>query len=360
MITGLENMPDFENALKRVEAWYECELIDRPLVRFNRKDTYDDCLVIEISKRDNSTRRSWIFDAEQQVEFFESSLSGITFLGESFPIYTPYLGPQVYAAFYGSELDYDGSGSWAKPIIESFDDIETVQLNMDNEYFQALEKMTELAGEMGREKFLTGQPPLSPGLDCIAAWRGVYQLCKDLAINPDQVERMGQLSISDFAGIYDHFDSIIRRSQGLSVNWMGLPTTSRVHIPTCEFAALISPDMFVQFGLPLIREEVQGITHNIFLVDGKEIAKHLDAILSIPEIDALQWVQGMGKESPIMQWIPFLKSLHKIQMPVVVSLEVEELDGFIDVMDPHGLFLWIDSQDEQQELDILRKLEHWK
>lgn len=360
MITGLKNMPDFENALKRVEAWYECELIDRPLVRFNRKGSYFDSIDREIAKRDISTRRSWIFDAEQQVEFFESSLSGTTFLGESFPIYTAYLGPQVYAAFYGSELDYDGSGSWAKPIIESFDDMETILLNMDNEYFQSLEKITELAVERGRGKFLTGQPPLSPGLDCMAAWRGVYQLCEDLVKNPDQVERMGLLSISDFAGIYDHFDSIIRRSQGLSVNWMGLPTTSRVHIPTYEFAALISPEMFVRFGLPLIREEVLGITHNTFLVDGKEIKKHLDAVLSIPEIDALQWVQGMGNDSPIMQWTSFLKKLQKIRMPAVVGLEVEELDGFIDVMDPQGLFLWINTQNEQEEIDILKKLESWK
>jgi len=353
-------MPGFETALKRVEAWYACEIIDRPLVRFYRKDSYFDRIDNEIAKRDISTRRSWIFDPEAQVEFFEQSLAGITFLGESFPTFTAYLGPQAYAAFYGSELDYNGSGSWAKPIIESFDDLETIQLDRDNEYFQALEKMTKLALERGRGKFLTGQPPLSPGLDCMAAWRGVKQLCVDMAKNPQEVGRMGQLSISDFAEIFDHFDSIIRQSQGLSVNWMGLPTTSRVHIPTYEFAALISPEMFIQFGLPLIREEVQGIAHNIFLVDGKEIKKHLDAVLSMPEIDALQWVQGMGNDAPIMQWIPFLKKMQRIRMPVVVSLEVEELDRFIETMDPQGLFLWIDSQDEQEELNILRKLKRWK
>jgi hypothetical protein len=360
VINGLKNMPGFETALKRVEAWYECELIDRPLVRFNRKDSYFDRIDIEIAERDISSRRSWILNPEEQVDFFESSLNGIRILGESFPIYTAYMGPQVYAAFYGSELDYAGNGSWVKPIIESFNDIDNIQLDMDNEYFQTLEKMTQLGIEKGKGKFLTGQPPLSPGLDCMAAWRGVEQLCVDMATNPHEVKRMGQRSISDFAGIYDHFDNLIRQSHGLSVNWMGLPTTSRTHIPTYEFAALISPEMFIQFGLPLIQEEVKGITHNIFLVDGKEIARHLDAVLSVPEIDALQWVQGMGKDAPIMQWTPFLKKFQEIKMPVVVSLKVDELERFMDVMAPQGLFLWFDTQDEQEELDILRRLKSWK
>ena len=352
-------MPDFETALTRVEAWYEREIIDRPLVRFNRKDSFIDRIDIEVAKRDLSERRSWIFNAEQQVDFYEDTIREITFLGDTFPIYTAYLGPQSYASFYGAELNYDGIGSWAKPIIESFDDIEGIELQENNDYFQALVEMTDLAIEKGSNRYLVGQPPLSPGLDCVSAWRGVDQLCLDMVTNPEEVSRMGELSVKDFAGIYDHFDSIIRQAHGFSVNWMGLPTISRCHIPTYEFAALISPDMFNQFGLPLLREEVKGIEHNVFLVDGKEIAKHLDSILSVPEIDGVQWVQGMGNDTPIMQWIPFLTGLQKKGVPVVVLLEAEELEDFITTMDLHGIFLWIYTQDEQEELTILRRLESW-
>ena len=49
------------------------------------------------------------------------------------------------------------------------------------------------------------------------------------------------------------------------------------------------------------------MTHNIFHVDGKGVARHLDAILSVPQVHALQWVQGVGDDLPIMQWVPFLK-----------------------------------------------------
>ena len=49
-----------------------------------------------------------------------------------------------------------------------------------------------------------------------------------------------------------------------------------------------------------------------------------------------------------------------IRVPVIIGLEVKELDGFIETMDPDGLFLWINTQDEQDEIVILRRLEFWK
>jgi hypothetical protein len=356
----LEGMPQFEMAMRRVYAWYENEIIDRAPIRFQAHNAFLNAASEEIANLPPAEKKRWWFNVELQVDLFAQTIEGRRFHGETFPVYFPNLGPEVYAAFYGTELVYGEVTSWAEPLVKTWDDIESIQLDMNNEYFHTLDNLTEHAIERGKGKFLTGYTDLHPGLDCVAAWRDPQQLCFDLIENPDKVALMAELAIVDFRQIYDHFDAILKRAGQLSVSWMGIPSFGTMHIPSCDFSALISPALFERFGLPILQREVSAITHNIFHLDGPGIKKHLDAILSVPEIHAIQWVQGMGNLYPILQWLPFLKELQSRNVPVVVDLSKEDLDSFMREMDPKGLFLWVATKNEEEELEILKKIEIWK
>lgn len=101
------------------------------------------------------------------------------------------------------------------------------------------------------------------------------------------------------------------------------------------------------------------MTHNIFHLDGKGVARHLEAILSVPEIHAIQWVQGVGDDQPIMQWVPFIKELQARGMPVIVDLNSEELEDLMAAVAPEGLFLWMATKSEEEELALLGKVARW-
>jgi hypothetical protein len=176
---------------------------------------------------------------------------------------------------------------------------------------------------------------------------------------PDQVQRLADIAIGDFETIYDHFDDMLKNAGQLSVSWMGIPSYGRMHIPSCDFSTMISPQFFEEFGLPILEREVKTMTHNIFHVDGKGVARHLNAILSVPEVHAIQWVQGVGGDLPIMQWVPFIKELQEKKVPTIVDLNKAELESFTDEMDPQGLFLWVATENEEEELKILKQIEKW-
>ena len=89
---GLENMPGSDMAMKRIYAWYEREIIDRPPIRFMAHNAFVDAANQDYHS-DNMKDR-W-FDAEFQVETFIKSMEGQTFHGETFPIFFPNLGPEV-------------------------------------------------------------------------------------------------------------------------------------------------------------------------------------------------------------------------------------------------------------------------
>ncbi len=139
---------------------------------------------------------------------------------------------------------------------------------------------------------------------------------------------------------------------------MGIPSFGKMHIPSCDFAAMISPRHFREFGLPLLVEEVRPMTHNVFHLDGKGVARHLDGILDVPEINAIQWVQGMGDDAPIMQWIPLLGRIQAAGKSLVIDLQLSELEEFIGNMDPKGLLLCIAAEEPVQPA-VIKRVEKW-
>ena len=101
------------------------------------------------------------------------------------------------------------------------------------------------------------------------------------------------------------------------------------------------------------------MTHNIFHVDGKGVARHLDAILQLPNVQAIQWVQGVGDDLPIMQWVPLIKRIQAAGKSVVVDLSPAELEEFIGAVRPEGIFLTMASENEAEERAILKRIAQW-
>jgi hypothetical protein len=340
----LATKPDFRSAMQRIYAWYQQEIIDRPPIRFSTHNAGYSTSPRFRGRTWPDLKARW-FDAEFQVESFIESFEGRTFLAETFPVFWPNLGPEVYSAFYGSGLVYQEVTSYSVPLVVEWEDMVKVRLDTSNAYFRKLEEMTSLALAQCEGRFMVGYTDLHPGADCAAAWRDPQNLCLDLISLPEKVRRLMELATADFQQVFDHFDGILKAQQQLSVTWMGIPSYGKMHIPSCDFSAMISTKHFEEFFLPAIIQEVKPMTHNVFHLDGPGVAKHLDRILEIPEINAVQWV-------------PLLKRIRAAGKSVVVDLQVSELESFIASMDPEGVMLCM-SADSKTQPDIIRRVGKW-
>lgn len=354
----LEGMPHFEQAMKRIYAWYEGEILDRVPVRFQAHNAAFNLGDSEGKTPPEEQKKRW-FDVERQVEEYLKSIEGKRFHGETFPMFNPNLGPDVYAAFYGSELTFGEVTSWSHPIIHDWDDMEKLKLDMTNEYFTTVEALMRCGIEMCTGKSLVGYTDLHPGVDCAMAWRGTEKLCLDLVESPDNARELIEIAYADFHRIFDHFDAILKAARMPSMCWIGLPSFGKFHVPSCDFSAMISPRHFAEFSLPILEREVKPMTHNVYHVDGRGVARHLDHILQVPEINGIQWVQEMGDNRAIMQWVPLIKKIQAAGKGVIADLQVDELESFLDAVEPRGIFLWVGTEDEQTQLDVIKRLEKW-
>ena len=353
----IKGKPDFEESMRRIEAWFNHEPLDRPPVRFSQHNSdYADLPAFEGRSWPNLKAR-W-FDAKFQVDYFLESIKGRRFYGETFPVFWPNLGPSVYAAFHGGDLDYAEVTSWMRHCIHDWDDLKRLKFSRDNEYFRGIEHLTSVALEKSVDNYMVGYTDLHGSLDCVADWRGPQQLCLDLMDSPEKVHEMLALAKQSFLPVFDHFDSVLKNHGQLSVTWMAIPSRGKMHIPSCDFTSMISHRAFCEFYLPSLLEEVRHTTHNIFHLDGKGMLRHLDRILGIPEIHAIQWVQGVGDDLAIGQWLPVIRKIQAAGKGVVIDLQLSELEPFIAAMEPQGLFLCI-AATERDQPEIIKRLKKW-
>lgn len=353
----LETKPDFLECMDRVYAWYENEIIDRVPVRFSAHNA--EYSVIDQTNCWNNLKEKW-FDTEYQIKHFEKGMEGKVFLGETFPVYWPNLGPNVYPCMLGGDVEFGDVTTWAKHMLGAPSEYDKIHFSMENEYFKKLEEMTKYALSRCKGKYLVGYTDIHSGADAADALRGTQELLMDLYDEPEETKKLIEVCSEAFGTVFEYFNKIIKDAGQPSVTWIDIPSFDTFHIPGTDLGAMLSTDMYNEYILPEVKKEVKYAKHNVFHVDGKGVARHLDSLLEIDEICGYQWVQGMGADEPIMQWVPLIKKIQDHKKGVVVDLKPKELDMFMEAVNPKGIYLCIDTTIEEEQRAILKKLEKWK
>ena len=69
--------------------------------------------------------------------------------------------------------------------------------------------------------------------------------------------------------------------------------------------------------MPILREDMKRLRHTIYHLDGVGELKHLDALLSLPELNAIQWVYGVGQPGP-HAWMDLYRKVENAGKQVMI------------------------------------------
>ena len=98
---------------------------------------------------------------------------------------------------------------------------------------------------------------------------------------------------------------------------------------------------------------------SIYHLDGPGALRHLDSILDIPELDALQWVYGAGNEG-YHKWVHVYRQAQAAGKGIQVICQMDELDQVMETLDPRGLFLQVGGVPSREAAEwMLETLEKW-
>jgi hypothetical protein len=212
----------------------------------------------------------------------------------------------------------------------------------------------------GADRFYTGITDLHPGGDAIAAFRDPLELNIDMIEHVDEVKALLRRVNDAYFKVFDFFHDKLKAAGQAITCWAGIVSTKKWYVPSNDFSCMISKAMFDDVFLPGLREECRHMEASIYHLDGPGALQHLDSLLEIPELSAIQWVYGAGHGRPT-DWIHVYRKCQAAGKGVQVGIGVDELDFFIENLRPEGVWLSVGGVQDREAADaVIRKVSRWR
>ena len=354
----IEHIQDWEQRMARQDAFFNCEIIDRPVVCMAHRRPNPD-YPFPTPKNWTSHQDKWM-DAQYIAEEAVARVMNTKYLGDALPSAFPNLGPEVFSAFFGCELEFSKTTSWSVPILEDWSEAENIRFSEDNIYWKKIIEITDALLEAGRGKFYTGLTDLHPGGDAIVAFRDPLKMNLDMIEHPNEVKKMIDRVTDVYFRVFDYYYDKLTAAGQACTTWIGIVSSKKFYVPSNDFSCMISKKMFEDIFLPGIIRECQHFEAAIYHLDGPNALQHLDSLLEVKEINAMQWVYGDGN-GRASDWMHIYKKCQAAGKGLAITIDVKEVDFFMENLKPEGLWLWVSgTQDSEHAEAIIKKISSWK
>lgn len=127
---------------------------------------------------------------------------------------------------------------------------------------------------------------------------------------------------------------------------------------------MLSPEAFAEFVVPLLGEQCAWLDYSVYHLDGTDCIRHLDHLLAIEELNAVQWsVQSRddlpGPGDP--HWYGLYKRILRAGKSVqIAGVELRQVMPLLDALGPDGVFLAVDCECEHKAREIEEMAENYR
>ena len=345
---------DMEKRLQRYAEYWARENHDRPIVSISAPKKN---VKIQDFTYAGTLRERW-WDEEWQIKRARAAMESTYYAGESLPVLNPNLGPDIFAAFLGCELDYGEDTSWSVHTVEDWSD-HHFTFDPENVYWKKILSMTEHYLRDSGGDYLVGVTDIHQGMDALVSMRGPENVCLDVFDSPQEVKRvLGEVE-SVFKTVLTKSFEMIEKYQKGTTNWMGIYHPERWYVSSSDFIYLISPGVFDEFSDESIRREAKIIGNNIYHLDGVGSARHIDKLLEMPEINGIQWVYGSGQPTAA-HWIELLKKIQAAGKLIEINCVTSDIFPLLESgLKPEGLRLSLGVGSEEEADSLIRDVERF-
>ena len=345
---NLAYKPNFDEARKYWRAYWAGEIVDRPCISLKALRVPPDSIVWPRSLNGFS-------DLDEVFAEYEGWASQVAWLGEAIPFLNLNFGPDQFAAWLGGDLcrssEDDQRTSWSVPIIEDWDaDARGIDRPHGIWWERALEFL-RYGAERSAGKYLVGVPDIHSNIDALSALRGPQELCVDLLDVPEKIDAAMKTVRRAFAPVFEAIEDAGRFADRGYISWLPYYNEERFTALQCDFACMVGPEHFRRWILPALEEEAAYLDHAVYHYDGPDALVHLEDVLSIPGIDAIQWVPGAGNP-PQIEWMDLLREIQKAGKGLYLGASPDEVKVFHRELRPEGVLydVFVSSEKEAEEL----------
>ena len=352
--------PDWEQTKERFRAWWAHEDFGRcalavTALRQGMQSIPPPAMPERIEDR-------WLdFDYLHAIN--EYRLSRTFFGGEAIPRWSPgYPGWDFMPSYLGAKVDLAEETGWVHPFMEIGEltdyDYHSLVIKPDNKWWLFAEKMHRFAVEESRGKSLPGTQAIGGCGDTLAGLRSTNCLLFDVIDCPEYVREFELYLMKQWMDVYEKFYGIIHETAEGSTSWFTLWAPGKFYASENDFSYMISPQMFKEIFLPALEMQTNYLDYSVYHVDGIGAFAHVDAICSLPKLQALQILPGAGKPSPLY-YMDVLKKVQKAGKNLHITIPCNEVEMALENLSSRGLFIETQCETVEEAKELLAKAGKW-
>ena len=340
--------PNIEKILKRYEAFWAVDILDRPpiRVRFTLDSMIDDEWSESVSTAEGHFAY-WEHHAQLRAEFDDDEV----------PTATLDLGPAFMPAVMGGRINFSHGTSYSTQIISDLSEISAlkeIRFDSSNPVIADYLARAEYFSKHASGKLAVGLAMLTGGGDILGALRGITEAYTDMCENPEGFLELLKICTDAWISVQKlQFQHIPSLSGGYCDNY-GVWTPGKSSYFANDISTCVSSAMYRS----LFMEQdcrIVGILECPWLHTHSAQFRLIPDFLEIPGLRGLQIVNDGISGPGFDEVFPFAKKVQKSGKCLLLrKYPMEELMPFLGELSPKGLLIDTQCGSLSEAKDILK------
>jgi hypothetical protein len=301
----------------------------------------------------NNLQQYW-FDPQWRAENLDYQMSRYSYKADILPVANTHLGPGSLASMMGAELDGGEDTIWIR---HKEGNQMKLYLDENDPGWKLHQDLLLACKAKSANKYYVGCPDLVEGLDVLASIRGTSEVMMDMIMDPEGLEEQLKKVNEIYFQVFDRIYQLIREGDEMTFCYFSLWAPGKVSKLQCDLSVMISEEDFRRLVQPYIWEQCRKIEYTLYHLDGVDAQRHLDALLEITELNAIQWTPGIGQpQGGNPCWYDLYRRILAGGKSVMANwVTLDELEPLLDHVGNQGLHINVDFKSER-EIDIALKI----
>lgn len=342
---------DWEAAKKRLTAFWDQDIVDRCCISVKVFENFDDPMIRLVPGTDAERLQHWT-DPERIICRNRAWMEHTYYGGEAFPAIFVDLGAGGHAGFFKGEKHYFGDSVWFFP---SLNDPDALEFDENSFMYRKTLELAKAYAEDSRGEYMVSMPDTSGNIDALSHLMGPEELLPAMIEEPEAVQRALRKIQSAYERIHSEVYDIVKdiNEGGSVVDWLSVWAPGFMAQMQSDASVMISNPMFKEFILPELQRQCTFLEYPLYHFDGIEQIRHLDDLLSIPNLKAIQWTQVAGQPS-CLEFIPQLRKIQAAGKSLIIIVSPEQVKPLMENLSSKGLMLITTAPTQDDANDLIK------
>lgn len=349
---------DIEQVRRRLYAFWDREVIDRALICVVAPKKKGDKISMFHNPNDLTKDRKALEDYwtnpetiyQNNMERLEQTYMG----GDILPMVFQNYGTSGHCNYFGSKPVYGNDTIWFDPVWDSLNDADTAYTeDLLVKHLEIAEYLTKRA----KDNYFVGMPDSTGTIDAIGHLYGSVNVMTEMLDEPEEVKHARDVVNQGWISTNEKFYQISKEVNGGGAHaWMHLLAPGRLTHMQCDMSVMISTEMYEEFVVEELVQQMQWLEYPVYHFDGIEQEKHLKYILALDKLKAIQWTHVAGQPSA-SHYLPVLKRIQEAGKGLIIMAPPSDVPLLLDGLSAKGLYIHTEAEDAAQADEIVHYVE---